>query len=84
MTMAVELHLGAKLMSLICSTLIGWSRHPVCVKKYHFIIRNEKMASCKTCRRCGLMVQLFQTRLVLSPMFSICNLIRQQYHCKQM
>uniref|UniRef100_A0A453HGF5 PTC1-like winged helix-turn-helix domain-containing protein n=1 Tax=Aegilops tauschii subsp. strangulata TaxID=200361 RepID=A0A453HGF5_AEGTS len=62
MTMAVELHLGAKLMSLICSTLIGWSRHPVCVKKYHFIIRNEKMASCKTCRRCGLMVQLFQTR----------------------
>ncbi|XP_037429476.1 PHD finger protein At1g33420-like [Triticum dicoccoides] len=43
-------------------TVAGWSRHPVCVKKYHFIIRNEKMASCKTCRRCGLMVQIFETR----------------------
>uniref|UniRef100_A0A8I6WZ14 Zinc finger PHD-type domain-containing protein n=2 Tax=Hordeum vulgare subsp. vulgare TaxID=112509 RepID=A0A8I6WZ14_HORVV len=45
-------------------TVAGWSRHPVCGKKYHFIIRNEKMPSCKTCWRCGLMVQLFETRKV--------------------
>ncbi|KAM0861455.1 hypothetical protein ACQ4PT_045883 [Festuca glaucescens] len=43
-------------------TVAGWSRHPVCGKKYHFIIRNENMPRCKTCRRCGLMVELFQTR----------------------
>ncbi|KAM0861456.1 hypothetical protein ACQ4PT_045883 [Festuca glaucescens] len=63
-------------------TVAGWSRHPVCGKKYHFIIRNENMPRCKTCRRCGLMVELFQTRLVISPMLTICNFIKKQYHCK--
>ncbi|XP_062182816.1 PHD finger protein At1g33420-like [Phragmites australis] len=43
-------------------TVAGWSRHPVCGKRYHFIIRNEHGThDCKTCRHCGLMVQLFET-----------------------
>ncbi|TVU25939.1 hypothetical protein EJB05_28460, partial [Eragrostis curvula] len=43
-------------------TVAGWSRHPVCGKRYHFIIRNEYgLQDFKTCRHCGLMVQLFET-----------------------
>ncbi|KAL6868327.1 hypothetical protein ACP4OV_015172 [Aristida adscensionis] len=43
-------------------TVAGWSRHPVCGKRYHFIIRNEYgMHDRKTCRHCGHMVQLFET-----------------------
>jgi len=43
--------------------LIGWSRHPVCGRRYHFIIRNEyAIQDYKTCKHCGLMAQLFETR----------------------
>ncbi|CAN6380998.1 unnamed protein product [Urochloa humidicola] len=44
-------------------TVAGWSRHPVCGRRYHFIIRNEyDIQDYKTCRHCGLMAQLFETR----------------------
>uniref|UniRef100_A0A0E0ME41 PHD-type domain-containing protein n=1 Tax=Oryza punctata TaxID=4537 RepID=A0A0E0ME41_ORYPU len=44
-------------------TVAGWSKHPVCSKRYHFIIRNEnEIGTSKTCRRCGFMVALQETR----------------------
>ncbi|EAZ17917.1 hypothetical protein OsJ_33464 [Oryza sativa Japonica Group] len=44
-------------------TVAGWSKHPVCSKRYHFIIRNEnETGTSKTCRRCGFMVALQETR----------------------
>ncbi|CAO2141315.1 unnamed protein product [Urochloa humidicola] len=44
-------------------TVAGWSRHPVCGRRYHFIIRNEyDVQDYKTCKHCGLMAQLFETR----------------------
>ncbi|KAJ1275239.1 hypothetical protein BS78_05G121300 [Paspalum vaginatum] len=46
-------------------TVAGWSRHPVCGRRYHFIIRNEfDMHDYKTCRHCGLMAQVFTARKV--------------------
>ncbi|KAK3133512.1 hypothetical protein QOZ80_6AG0537470 [Eleusine coracana subsp. coracana] len=43
-------------------TVAGWSKHPVCGKRYHFIIRNAYgLQDYKTCRHCGLIVQLFET-----------------------
>ncbi|GJN13191.1 hypothetical protein PR202_ga31535 [Eleusine coracana subsp. coracana] len=43
-------------------TVAGWSKHPVCGKRYHFIIRNAYgLQDYKTCRHCGLIVQLFRT-----------------------
>ncbi|KAG8090947.1 hypothetical protein GUJ93_ZPchr0011g26897 [Zizania palustris] len=43
-------------------TVAGWSKHPVCTRRYHFIIRNEnEIGTSKTCRRCGFIVSLFET-----------------------
>lgn len=53
---------GARRVYCDHCTVAGWSRHPVCGKKYHFIFRNKNTPNCKTCRRCGLMVGLFETR----------------------
>ncbi|CAA6663934.1 unnamed protein product [Spirodela intermedia] len=41
-------------------TATSWSGHPVCGKRYHFIIRNELTSSThpdQTCMRCGSMLQ---------------------------
>ncbi|XP_020214399.1 PHD finger protein At1g33420 [Cajanus cajan] len=45
--------------------VVGWSGHPVCRKRYHFIIRaasNAVEAYQRPCSRCGNLVQLSETR----------------------
>ncbi|MQL83399.1 hypothetical protein Taro_015899 [Colocasia esculenta] len=41
----------ARSRSVYCDQcrVVGWSGHPVCGKRYHFIIRNDSGASCTTC-----------------------------------
>lgn len=43
----------------------GWSGHPVCRKRYHFIIRaasDAVEAYQRPCSRCGNLLQLSETR----------------------
>ncbi|XP_020106701.1 PHD finger protein At1g33420-like [Ananas comosus] len=40
----------------------GWSGHPVCRTRYHFIIRNNNNLLRPTCKYCGLTEDLFSTR----------------------
>ncbi|XP_027353736.1 PHD finger protein At1g33420-like isoform X2 [Abrus precatorius] len=45
--------------------VVGWSSHPVCRKRYHFIIRaasNAIEAYQRPCSRCGNLLQLSETR----------------------
>ncbi|CAL9185402.1 PHD finger protein At1g33420-like [Musa acuminata AAA Group] len=45
--------------------VVGWSDHPVCGKRYHFIIRNDKNSmstSGVTCTRCGTLLSLSNLR----------------------
>ncbi|XP_010910248.2 PHD finger protein At1g33420 [Elaeis guineensis] len=47
--------------------IVGWSGHPVCGKRYHFIIRNDSKSSsgCRqTCIHCGTLLPLSETRCV--------------------
>ncbi|OWM65707.1 hypothetical protein CDL15_Pgr015131 [Punica granatum] len=43
--------------------VVGWSSHPVCRKRYHFIIRAEESSptSRRSCSTCGNMLQLPDT-----------------------
>jgi hypothetical protein len=48
---------------LLSYNLIGWSKHPVCGRRYHFIIQNEyDVHEYKTCKHCGHMAQLLEMR----------------------
>ncbi|WOL03611.1 PHD finger protein [Canna indica] len=45
--------------------VVGWSDHPVCGKRYHFIIRNDKNSlsrSGMSCIRCGTLLSLSSLR----------------------
>ncbi|RZB93496.1 PHD finger protein At1g33420-like isoform X3 [Glycine soja] len=47
--------------------VVGWSGHPVCRKRYHFIIRaasDAVEAYQRPCSRCGNLLQLSETRKV--------------------
>lgn len=45
---------------------VGWSGHPVCAKRYHFIIRNENrtLPSCRgtSCVHCGAPMSVTESR----------------------
>ncbi|KAJ4799242.1 PHD finger protein [Rhynchospora pubera] len=46
--------------------VVGWSGHPVCAKRYHFIIRNESrtLPSCRgtSCVHCGASMSVSESR----------------------
>ncbi|XP_008802928.2 PHD finger protein At1g33420-like [Phoenix dactylifera] len=47
--------------------IVGWSGHPVCGKRYHFIIRNDSKSSCgcrQTCMHCETLLPLPDTRCI--------------------
>lgn len=53
------------MLCLIFDLVTGWSGHPVCGKRYHFIIRNDSkpLSSCRqTCIHCGTSLPLPDTR----------------------
>uniref|UniRef100_A0A1D1YVC0 PHD finger protein At1g33420 n=1 Tax=Anthurium amnicola TaxID=1678845 RepID=A0A1D1YVC0_9ARAE len=57
----------ARSRSVYCDQcrVVGWSGHPVCGKRYHFIIRSDSSAAShvnQTCARCGSLLQDFDTR----------------------
>jgi hypothetical protein len=53
-------------MKLFKTIYVGWSGHPVCAKRYHFIIKNESRAfpSCRTasCVHCGAKMSVTESR----------------------
>lgn len=56
---------GCALMLTLCWKNKGWSGHPVCRKRYHFIIRaasNAVEPYQRPCSRCGNLLQLSETR----------------------
>ncbi|XP_078441648.1 RING/FYVE/PHD zinc finger superfamily protein [Wolffia australiana] len=57
----------ARSRSVYCDhcRVVGWSGHPVCGKRYHFIIRNDLTSltqSDQACVRCGSALQFLDTR----------------------
>jgi hypothetical protein len=46
------------------SAVAGWSGHPVCGKRYHFIIENDQMAGRRRtcCLRCGTPMAAAESR----------------------